>query len=62
MPKEPYLESIHVHTGEPLKRDLQDLARVEGRPVGEYLRDLLERHVAGAKAKLLSSPSTDQGR
>jgi hypothetical protein len=62
MPKEPCLESIHVHTGETLKRDLQDLAMLEGRTVGEYIRDILELYVYGARAKLLSSPPTDQGR
>jgi hypothetical protein len=62
MPKEPCLESIHVHTGETLKRDLQDLAMLEGRTVGEYIRDILELYVYGTRAKLLSSPPTDQGR
>ena len=50
--KEKCLESIHVHTGETLKRDLQDLAMLEGRSVGEYIRATLENHVYGAMDKL----------
>lgn len=56
--REKCLESIHVHTGESLKRDLQDLAIVENRPVGEFIRAVLEHYVYGAKAKLhLINPS-----
>ena len=58
--KEKCLESIHVHTGESLKRDLQDLAMLEGRAVGEYIRAALETHVYGAKAKLLPFRPQDQ--
>lgn len=43
--KEKNLESLHVHTGESLKRDLQDLAMQEERAVGEYIRWVLEQHV-----------------
>lgn len=50
--KEKCLESLHVHTGESLKRDLQDLAMLEGRAVGEYIRVVLEQHVYGARDKL----------
>jgi hypothetical protein len=60
--KEKCLESIHVHTGESLKRDLQDLAMLEGRAVGEYIRAALEAHVYGAKAKLLPFVPQDQTR
>ena len=52
--KEKCLESIHVHTGESLKRDLQDLAMLEGRAVGEDIREALAYHLSvphhGAKA------------
>ena len=60
--KEKCLESIHVHTGETLKRDLQDLAMLEGRAVGEYIRAALETHVYGAKARLLSFRLQDQAQ
>jgi hypothetical protein len=52
----------HVHTGESLKRDLQDLAMLEGRAVGEYIRAVLETHTYGAKAKLLSFRPQDQAQ
>ncbi|RUQ28523.1 MAG: hypothetical protein EKK68_14560 [Candidatus Competibacteraceae bacterium] len=58
--REKCLESIHVHTGESLKRDLQDLAMLEGRAVGEYIRATLEAHVYGAKTKLLPFSAKDQ--
>ena len=58
--REKCLESIHVHTGESLKRDLQDLAMLEGRAVGEYIRAALETHVYGVKAKLLPFRPQDQ--
>ena len=60
--KEKCLESIHVHTGGTLKRDLQDLAMLEGRAVGEYIRATLENHVYGAKTKLLPFQPQDQAR
>ena len=60
--KEKCLESIHVHTGETLKRDLQDLAMLEGRAVGEYIRAALETYVYGAKAKLLAFRPQDQAQ
>ena len=60
--KEKCLESIHVHTGESLKRDLQDLAMLEGRAVGEYIRAALETHVYGAKNKLLHLRPQDQAQ
>lgn len=60
--KEKCLESIHVHTGETLKRDLQDLAMLEGRAVGEYIRAVLEAHVYGAKTKLLPFRPQDQAQ
>jgi len=50
--KEKYFESIHIHTGESLKRDLQDLAMVENRTVGELIRVILEHYVYGAKARM----------
>lgn len=50
--KEKNLESLHVHTGESLKRDLQDLAMQEERAVGEYIRWVLEQHVYGARGRL----------
>ena len=52
------LESIHVHTGETLKRDLQDLAMLEGRAVGEYIRHTLELHVYGAKRRDVGEGAT----
>ena len=60
--KEKCLESIHVHTGESLKRDLQDLAMLESRAVGEYIRAALETHVYEAKAKLLPFRPQDQAQ
>ena len=60
--KEKCLESIHVHTGETLKPDLQDLAMLEGRAVGEYIRAALETHTYGAKAKLLAFRLQDQAQ
>ena len=60
--KEKCLESIHVHTGESLKRDLQDLAMLEGRAVGEDIRAALENHTYGAKEKLLSFQPQDQAQ
>ena len=60
--KEKCLESIHVHTGESLKRDLQDLAMLEGRAVGEYIRAVLEAHIYGARAKLLPFRPQDQAQ
>ncbi|MCB1918652.1 MAG: hypothetical protein KDJ28_01575 [Candidatus Competibacteraceae bacterium] len=50
--KEKCIESIHIHTGESLKRDLQDLAMLESRAVGEYARAVLDLHVYGAKSRL----------
>ena len=60
--KEKCLESIHVHTGESLKRDLQDLSMHEGRAVGESIRAVLEGHVWGAGRKLLAPELKDQAR
>lgn len=58
--KEKCIESIHVHTGESLKHDLQDLAMVENRTVGELIRTVLEQYAYGATAKLRSFNSIDQ--
>lgn len=60
--KEKCLESLNIHTGETLKRDLQDLAMHEDRTVGEYIRSVLEQHVYGHKSKLLSSSAEHQSR
>ncbi|MDS4026103.1 MAG: hypothetical protein RKO25_03795 [Candidatus Contendobacter sp.] len=53
------LESIKLHLPEELKRDLQDLAMQDDRPVSEYIRVVLVQHVYGAKAKL-PTPSLDE--
>ena len=58
--KEKCLESIHIHTGESLKRDLQDLAMHQDRTVGELIRTVLEQHVYGAKQRMLPSNAADQ--
>lgn len=60
--KEKCIESIHVHTGETLKRDLQDLAMLEGRAVGEYIRTTLEVHVYGVKDRLNQINAEQQDR
>ncbi len=60
--REKCIEDIHLHTGESLKRDLQDLAMLEGRAVGEYIRAVPETHVYGHAAKLLSPTQQDQAR
>ena len=62
MPKEKCLEEAHIHMGETLKRDLQDLAMLQNRSVGEYIRAVLEAHVYGAKGMLLSHNPSDQAR
>lgn len=62
MPKEKCLEDAHIHMGETLKRDLQDLAMLQNRAVGEYIRAVLEAHVYGAKGMLLLPTPTDQAR
>lgn len=56
------LESIKLHLPDTLKRDLQDLAMQEDRPVSEYIRVILVQHVYGAKAKLSQSTTADQAR
>jgi hypothetical protein len=48
MRHEQCLETCNVHMSESLKHDLQDLAMLEGRAVGEYIRAVLELHVWGA--------------
>lgn len=60
MHHEKCLENCNVHMSESLKRALQDLAMMEGRAVGEYIRAVLELHVWGAERKLLSQPLQDQ--
>ena len=55
-------ESIKLHLPEDLKRDLQDLAMQDDRPVSEYIRTVLTQHVYGAKARLLMIPNADQAR
>ncbi len=60
--KEKCIESIHVHTGETLKRDLQDLAMQQDRTVGELIRVVLEYHVYGAKTRLNPFSAADQAR
>ena len=62
MPKENCLEDAHVHMGETLKRDVQDLAMRQNRAVGDYSRAVLEAHVYGAKGMLLLPTPTDQSR
>jgi len=56
------LESIKLHLPEDLKRDLQDLAMQDDRPVSEYIRAVLVQHVYGAKAKLPTPTTADQAR
>lgn len=56
------LEEIHLHLGESLKRDLQDLAMTDNRAVGEYVRAVLELHVYGAKSSLLHPNHQNQAR
>lgn len=56
------LESIKLHLPEDLKRDLQDLAMQDDRPVSEYIRVVLQLHVYGAKAKLPTPTAADQAR
>jgi len=58
--KEKCLESLHVHTGESLKRDLQDLAMHQDRTVGELIRTVLEQYAYGATAKLRPFNPVDQ--
>lgn len=56
------LESIKLHLPEDLKRDLQDLAMQDDRPVSEYIRTVLTQHVYGAKAKLITLPNEEKAR
>ena len=56
------LESIKLHLPEDPKRDLQDLAMQDNRPVSETIRAVLETHVCGHVAKLLSPTQQDQAR
>lgn len=56
------LESIKLHLPEDLKRDLQDLAMQDDRPVSEYIRVVLAIHVYGAKAKLPTSSPEEKAR
>ena len=58
--KEKCLEDAHLHRGETLKRDVQDLAMRHDRSFGEYIRAVLEQHVYGAKEMLLSPNPSDQ--
>ena len=60
--KEKCLESLHVHTGETLKRDLQDIAMQQDRSVGELIRAVLEQYAYGAVAKLRPFNPIDQAR
>jgi hypothetical protein len=60
--KEKCIESIHIHTGETLKHDLQDLAMLESRAVGEYARAVLEMHVYGAKCRLERISTEEKAR
>ncbi|HRX70979.1 MAG: hypothetical protein KDJ22_02430 [Candidatus Competibacteraceae bacterium] len=60
--KEKCLESIHIHTGESLKRDLQDLAMLESRAVGEYARAVLDLHVYGARSRLERLDAEEKAR
>lgn len=60
--REKCLESIHIHTGESLKRDLQDLAMIENRTVGELIRTVLEQYAYGATAKLRAFNPADQAQ
>lgn len=62
MRHEKCLETCNVHMSESLKHDLQDLAMLEGRAVGEYIRAVLELHVWGAGRKLLQYEQKDQVR
>jgi len=62
MHHEKCIENCNVHMSESLKRDLQDLAMLEGRAVGEYIRAVLELHCWGAVRKLLSSEHKGQVR
>ena len=62
MHKEKCLEEAHIHMGETLKRDLQDLAMLKNRAFGESIRVVLEEHVYGAKEMLLSPTLNDQSR
>ena len=56
------LESIKLHLPETLKRDLQDLAMQEDRPVSEYIRVVLAQHVYGAKTKLPTTSAEEKAR
>ena len=60
--KEKCLESIHVHVGETLKRDLQDLALLENRAVGELIRCILEDRLYGAIARIRDSNPNNEAR
>lgn len=62
MRNEKCLETCNVHMSESLKRALQDLAMLESRAVGEYIRAVLELHVWGAERKLLATEPKDQTR
>lgn len=59
--KEQGPESIHVPPGG-LKRDLQVLAVLESRSVGESIRSTLELHVYGAKGRLNRITTEQQAR
>ena len=58
--KEKCLESINIHTGESLKRDLQDIAMTQDCMVGELIRVVLEQCAYGATAKLRFFNPIDQ--
>ncbi len=58
--KEKYLKSIHIHTGESLKRDFQDLAMQKNRTVGELIRVVLEQCAYGSTANLRFFNPIDQ--
>ena len=60
--KQKCLESLHVHTSETLKRDLQDIAMQQDRSVGELIRAVLEQYAYGAVAKLRPFNAADQAR
>lgn len=60
--KEKCLESIHVHVGETLKRDLQDLALLENRAVGELIRCILEDRLYGAISRIRDGNPNNEAR
>jgi hypothetical protein len=47
MPQEKITESLKLHLGEGMKRDLQDAAMREDRKVSDYVRHVLALHLYG---------------